>query len=131
MTTRDFAERDPGPPDVVDSHCCAHPTGDKTKPCIDSREAKDLREHLTVLSREVHDGYRNDVVGSTPLERIGCALDRVDARSKSFANGLFLRLESIAGELRLLAAVSIPVCNLRQYCLDCQGEDGPRNREER
>ena len=119
-------DRDPGPPDVVDSHCC----GCNTKEgCIDSRGAAGLREHLTVLTREVHDGYNNDVEGGTPLERIGYALDRIDDDSARFATLVFIELERWTGQLTTLAA-TIPVCDLKQLCLDCQGKDGPGAKRE-
>lgn len=116
----------------MSDHCCVHLR------CITSREAAGLREHLSVLSRIVHDGYLNTEVGATPLNRIGYALDRigalqpevrgayisqhglrVEARIKASIayDSLWNNLEDLDGRLQ---EVAIPICERNELCAECR-----------
>lgn len=94
---------------AITAHCC------ECLACIDEAEAAGLREHLTVLTRAVHDGYNNAEVGRTPLERIGMAVERIRGFTNKDNAYLLTALKLLEAELKDRAD-TIPICKAPGLC---------------
>lgn len=129
MSTREFAERAPGPPER--HHCC------ECDHCITEAEAGALLAPLEWLNRPYPEPQPNAVLApfrtraappATMLERIGAVIDALERNEQSLLaarlNAVWLELEALDGILREVAK-EVLVCAPPGSCAEHGRTDVP------